>query len=222
MGNCFACKQPLKDGQPHRVSDCAEALHRALDAANLQVRELAAKLKVSEKDLDASYENQLALSKKTEDANRQKGVLFNRIVEARNMISRGLNPGEMPMEFVQRLDQYLQGGTVTVAEKRECDCANGYRVIGGASVRCECFKRECDCANGYRVIGGASVRCECFKRNDAPLPICPAQVGCFGQCGKLMPCEDHPVMDDSLCDCGAGNANDVGHLRECKGWRRKS
>lgn len=40
MGNCIACKQPLKNGEPHKVSDCAEALHRALDRANLQVSEL--------------------------------------------------------------------------------------------------------------------------------------------------------------------------------------
>lgn len=28
-------------------------------------------------------------------------------------------------------------------------------------------------------------------------------------------------MIESLCDCGAGNANDVGHLPTCKGWSEK-
>jgi len=37
MDTCYACKQPLKKGQPHKVSDCAEALHRALDLANVKI-----------------------------------------------------------------------------------------------------------------------------------------------------------------------------------------
>ena len=40
---------------------------------------------------------------------------------------------------------------------------------------------------------------------DAPLMICPAPVGCFGQCGKLLPCEDHPQKRPGICDICAGS-----------------
>jgi hypothetical protein len=38
MKDCRACKQPLKNGIEHQVSDCAQALDRALEAARLQIR----------------------------------------------------------------------------------------------------------------------------------------------------------------------------------------
>jgi len=53
--------------------------------------------------------------------------------------------------------------------------------------------------------GGMPLSIETGSKEPFKMPLCDVQVGCFGQCGKLLPCEDHPEKKDAaFCTCTPG------------------
>ena len=81
-------------------------------------------------DVSAKIGENAALSEELEANRKMKEAVFSRIVQARNIISRGPAQHEHPLDFMNRIDRFLKGGVV---ETPKCD---GCGWVAGHDRRC--------------------------------------------------------------------------------------
>ena len=119
MPNCENCGTAITlKGLAYceNIDDCFTCLRseNAKLRAALDQAEAAEDLRALCSDLDTQLRQ----------ANLQKSAIFQRVIEARNMISKGPLQHEHPLDFIVRLDKFLKDGDAEKRIPERAPCGN--------------------------------------------------------------------------------------------------